>query len=75
MAELFNPTLPGVVFSTNATGWGRAGWLSWDDLTAEQQEAHEQAVAQKAAKDTDMSLDLGDPDTESAPAPGDTTKE
>lgn len=76
--DLYNPTLPGRVFSTNAKGWTRSGeWFEWDDLTPEQQEAHDKAVAAKADEndDTDTSLELGDTDTESAPAPGDTPKE
>lgn len=46
MSELFHPDVPGQ--STRSRGFRRAGWREWDDLTEQEQAAHEKAV--KAAE-------------------------
>jgi hypothetical protein len=47
--ELFHPNLPGVS-RTLPSGWRRAGWVGWDELTDEQQAAHNAAVAAEEAE-------------------------
>lgn len=82
MTDLYNPALPGSKFTTNATGWGRSGWVEWDQLTEEQQKAHEDVLAEREAAEKagaakaapDVSLDLNDTEPSTA-GPGDTPKE
>lgn len=77
MPQLFNPALPGAVFSTDSEGWVRSGWVQWDELTPEQQAAHEAATVkpEAAPEAVESSLDLSETETDQAPAAGDIPKE
>ena len=74
MAAHFHPNLPGAELNLvehQFRTWRAAGWRLWDELSDEQQNAHNEAVAKEAAEQA-TSLDLDQP---TAPSDGDTPKE
>lgn len=51
MVDLFNPALPGAV--AHAVGFRRSGWVAWDELSDDQQQAHAAAVQAAVKADAD----------------------
>ena len=82
MPQLFHPDIPGAAVELE-DGWRRSGWRTWDELTGEQQDAHQAAVdalaeaAETPAPAAEPAAPPRKPRKKSTKAPGagDTTKE